>query len=251
MPKIVDYPRATLAASINLAQAVDTLGGSCSKELAADKLGKKVSGAFAALMATTSRFGFITIKKGQLSVTPTYRDYKLAYDDQERTKVLRSAFLSIPLFERIVKRFDGMPLPSGHFEKMLVKEFDVPENIGSRVAKYFIDGAKQAGILDENDVVAFEVAATTDDSSDEAINSDVGLSVDKESVNIGLTRRVEGVKNIPVSEASDSYSVRITGPSVDMVIQINEADDLLIVDALLAKVRKKMNDEENRKPLDD
>jgi len=41
MAKLTDYPRASLRAALQLAEAVDGFAGNCSAELAAEKLGKK------------------------------------------------------------------------------------------------------------------------------------------------------------------------------------------------------------------
>src|SRR5262245_30603611 len=103
MPRIVDYPRKSLSQSLELAAAVDALGGSSSEEMAADKLGRKGhnSGAFAALVGAAAKFGLVENRKSVLSTTSRYRDIKLAYDEMQRAEALRAAFLSVPLFQRI------------------------------------------------------------------------------------------------------------------------------------------------------
>ena len=249
MPKLIDYPRASLAASLSLAGAVDSLGGTCGRELAADKLDKKVSGAFAAVISTAARFGLIVVKKGQLSTTQLYRDYKLAYDEEQRVTALRTAFLSIPLFEQITDRFLGKQLPVDHFEKMLVKEFDVPDNIASRVAKYFIDGATQSGLLGEDNVLAVEPVDNYSGSN--TISSDDSEAEYSESERDVAPRVIDEHATGPVAAKTGGYSIRMRGPGMDLDIQIHEEDDLLIVNAILAKIRKKMQDMKDEKPLDD
>jgi len=67
MAKIIEYPRASLRSALQLADAVAGFAGSCSTELAAEKLGKKMSGAFQALVSATVKYRLIESKAGKLS----------------------------------------------------------------------------------------------------------------------------------------------------------------------------------------
>lgn len=239
MAKQIDYPRASLKSSLELAKAVDDLGGSCSIEMAADKLNKKVSGAFTALTGSAVRFDLISSKKGQLETSQLYRDYKLAYSKDEANKVLTTVFLKPPLFHRIFERFRGRELPLTHFEKLLIREFDVPDAISSRVSKYFLDGAKQCGILGANhilsaNVVGNDVTETEDypETADEEPNT-------SQQDHIKTQSKIKDQNQETITHDSD-YSVRVKGPGMDSVIVIHEEEDLLIVQAMLKKVQKKL-----------
>ena len=143
----VDYPHASIKKSLELAEAAHDLGGNCSVEMCADKLGKKVGGAFNATMSAAKKYGLVDVRHGQVTTTELFREYRLAYDDEERRQKLQYSFLGVPLFQTIYDRFHSGKLPVEIFEKFLVRELGVSEQNASRVAKYFIDGAKAAGLL--------------------------------------------------------------------------------------------------------
>ena len=60
MPKIIDYPRASLSRALALAEAVDKLGGEASDASVADHMGNKVGGAFNALVGAAVKFGLVS-----------------------------------------------------------------------------------------------------------------------------------------------------------------------------------------------
>lgn len=234
MPKKIDYPRATLKNSLELAQAIDDLGGKCSTEMAADKLNKKVSGAFHALIGSAVRFGLIASKKGELEVTGLFRDHKLAYSKEEADMALTLAFLTPSLFRSIFDRFEGRELPVSHLEKLLIREFDVPDQISSRVSKYFIEGAKQCALLDANN----QLNANTPKQNQ--ITGGVELEAPEGLVNTNNSSdSIDTQKNPDDIEEDGKFSVRIKGPGMDSVIVVNEEEDLLIINAMLKKVERK------------
>lgn len=236
MAKPIDYPRASLKSALELAQAVDDLGGKCSVEMAADKMNKKGGGAFAAVVGAAGKFGLVT-NKGQLAITPLFRNYKLAYNPAEAQQVLTQAFLGASLFKQVFERFEGKEVPLAHFERLLIREFDVPDAISSRVSKYFLEGAKQCGLLHGNVLTSLsskggdDVAAANEQAEEvEEVREEPALS------RTGSDRERLAAPTIDESE----FSVRITGPGMDSLIRINEEEDLLIVEAMLRKVKKKL-----------
>jgi hypothetical protein len=233
MPKIVDYPRASLKASFILAQAVDDLGGTATAEMAADKMGKKIGGSFRSLMAAAAKFGLLATKKGRLSTTALYREYKLAYSKTEQEQVARRAFLSVALFRSVYDRFKTQKLPVDHFEKLLIREFEVHELIASRVAKYFVEGAKLIGLLNP-DYTFRDVGLPSDSANgapaDEKTESDETAG--------GEDVRAAGDNAV----APKTFAVRITGPGMDSVISILEEEDLQIVEAMLKKVARSLRE---------
>ncbi len=241
MAKQIDYPRASLKNCIELAQVIDDLGGECSTEMAADKLNKKVSGAFQALISSAARYGLITTQKGQLKNSGLFRDHKLAYSKEEADVALTLAFLTPPLFKNIFDRFEGRELPIDHFEKLLIREFNVPDQISSRVSKYFLDGAKQCGLIGPDNHLKAGAAGGVKASEDTEV----------ETVDSGDRDTLDNNENSPntnidqdVIEGDDKFSVRIKGPGMDSVIVVNEVEDLLIIKAMLKKVEKKFNSAE-------
>jgi hypothetical protein len=226
MPKLVDYPRASLKSALELAEAVDSLGGNSSVDMAATKLEKKVSGAFNAQISAANKYGLVESKSQKLSVTQLFRDYKLAYDDEERSERLRDAMLNVPLFKDICSRFAGKELPLSHFEKLLIREFSVPDDWGSRIGSYFIEGGKASGLLDESNRV---VGATSSLGPSESLaEQDEAGSVANPTTKLSETpSQPSSVATNPVHSlpVDGKYRVQITGPSMNSVIEIHEADD--------------------------
>jgi len=229
MPKIVDYPRASLLNSIELADAVSSLGGSSTGSMAAERLNRKEGGAFTALMSAAVKYGLVSSKSGRLTVQQIYRDYKLAYNDAEKRNALRTALLSPPMFLAIYKRFEGKPLPVEHFEKLLIREFDVPQDQASKVSAYFLEGADQAGMIEAGNVLAI-MAAPID------LGVPDGSSADEDASQAALTPNPATAKTDLLGPAD--YAITFKGPGLNSTIVVAEEEDLLIVEAMLKKVKK-------------
>ncbi len=245
MPKQIDYPRASMKNCMLIGNAVNDLGGACSAEMAAEKLNKQYkSGHYSALVGSAVKFGLISNKKGQLSITQLYRDIKLAYDETEAQKENQKAFLTPPLFASIFERFENKPLPLSHFDKLLIREHGVPDNVASRVSKYFIEGAKECGLLGEGNILARSV-----DSVDEIIENGENNGNKSDPIQHPVdTPNVHSITPVETShpaEEEGKFSVRIKGPGMDSLIVVNEEEDLLIVKAMLKKVEKRLAAEDN------
>lgn len=155
MPRKIDYPRASFRSALELAQAVQALGGKSTPEVCADKLNRSAgSGGFNSIVGAAVKFGLVKQTKGFLEAMPIVKSIKLAYDEDERARYYTEAFLTPPVFKNLVERFAGEVLPIEVLAKMLAKEFDVDMNASSAIAKQFIEGAKFAGILGPNNEVA-------------------------------------------------------------------------------------------------
>tara|TARA_R110002049_G_C9076573_1_gene555290 strand:- start:467 stop:1234 length:768 start_codon:yes stop_codon:yes gene_type:complete len=247
MGKQIDYPRATLKSSLELAVAIDELGGSCSIEMAADKLNKKVSGAFQALTGSAVRYGLITSKKGQLEVTGLFRDHKLSYTKKEADTALKLAFLTPTLFRSVFDRFEGRELPIEHMEKLLIREFSVPDQISSRVSKYFLEGAKQCNLLGAENILSTSETQTNSNADHDSENQETDAILNTTPPNNSsspITNNLLNLEDKETTEDSQKFSVRIKGPGMDSVITINDEEDLLITRAMLKKIEKKLNVQE-------
>ncbi len=148
MPKVLEYPRASLKASLDLSKAISDLGGSAKIEIVAEKMGLKVSGSFQALIGAAKKYGLAETSRGQLTITGLYREYKHAYSDEEAAKVLRKAFLGVPLFQKAYDRFRDSKLPIDILDRVLIREFDVDEAMASRVVGYLLEAGRLAKLLD-------------------------------------------------------------------------------------------------------
>lgn len=225
MPRVVDYPRASMPKSIELAEAVYQLGGTCTMEMAAESLHKKIGGGFKAIVAAAVKHNLIEKSGNKLSSTALFKSYHLGYSEDEKSKILQEAFLSVPLYGEIYRRFETGVLPVEILDKLLIREFDVNQQVATRVARYFVDGAKTTNLLGEDHTFT---ANSTQKSDSEPT---VSIVEDEETPDLALVPRLEG------SEAA-RYTIRISGPGMNSQISITEEEDLAIVEVMLQKVRK-------------
>ena len=228
MPKKIDYPHASVAKSIELAEAVYDLGGSCGLEMCAEKMGRKVGGGFKAVVSAAAKFGLITNNRGQLGTTKLFQNYCLGYSPEEKAQILQEAFLRVPLFSEIYERFKNQKLPTDIFDKLLTREFQVNQQVASRVAKYFIEGAKATKLLNGDNTFH--------------LITDVGCDPEEEVVVDETEGDDEPNQEVILAEPVDSseFLVRIAGPGMNSAIIIREDEDLDIVEVMLKKVRKKL-----------
>ncbi|HUU41400.1 MAG TPA: hypothetical protein VMW42_10705 [Desulfatiglandales bacterium] len=246
MPKIAEYPMASLKKSLELARAVDELGGNCSLDMCAEKLHRQVSGGFRYVIYGATKFNLVVQRKGMLTITSLYKDIKLAYSEEQKEAYLQTAFLNVPLFKNVCDRFKDQKLPISILDKLLIREFGVGERMVGRVKKYFIEGAKMVGLLSpENKIISLtEISngASRDIMIQQFDNSGKG-KIRPQDQNENA--------NIPLSGL---YSVRISGPGVNFTISITENADLEVVKLMLEKIKGKINTEEktkekNRNPI--
>lgn len=220
MPRMVDYPRAPLDAALDLARTVDALGGTCTEQMAGEAMSRSATGgAFQSLIAATVKYGLVENRKGTISTTQLYKEYKLAYDEGQRTEALTRAFLGVALFRKLHERLVGHPVPHEYLDKLLIREFDVPEDLAGRVGDYFLNGARMAHLLGE----AGEVLP-------------VGLTAP--AVPPGTGPAGGGADAGDDRDDATHYVVKVTGPGVSSTIAVRGADDLDIVEVILKKVRK-------------
>jgi len=249
MPKIVDYPRASLRRALGLAEIVDRLGGECSDTTAADQMGNKVGGAFKALIGAAVKYNLVSYSKGQIKTEPFYQDYKLAYSEEQKAEALRRAFLSVPLFKQLATRLGGKQLPEAYFEKLMMKEYQVPQEIASRVVTYFTEGAKDCGLLGADGVLADAnsgvALATEFPIVEPESKGPTGPPASMPTEHRFITPMTGHMSahsalalSTPAPLTATNFNVRITGPGIDSTITIKEVDDLDIVEITLKKVRR-------------
>ena len=224
MPKILEYPRDSLFRSLELAEAADSLGGSATIDLCAEKLGRKNSGAFAALVGAAGKYGFVEVSKSRISTTELFTRYKHAYDEAEKKGVLGEAINNVPVFAQLIERFEGKKVPEDILEKMLVREFGVSTREASKVANYFLEAIDAAGVLNgESGVESRQPSGERDE---------------------GSASENQPTKSHKRSEPEDGdFRVTIVGPGFHSEIKIGDEDDLAIVEAMLSKVRRKLSEE--------
>lgn len=143
MPRVIDYPRGSFGNALEIAAIVAAAGGRCSVADCAERLGKKVSGAFKALVSAAIKHGLLVNRREVLTITPLYRRYQQAGNEAEKLGLLRQAFLLPPLYHRIFERYKGQELPSSGLDELMVQEFGADEAYASRLVGYFTEGVRQ------------------------------------------------------------------------------------------------------------
>lgn len=245
MPRLIDHPRASFKNGQEIAMAVDYLGGSCSLASCAEKMGKKVSGAFKGLVSAAVKHGLVVYKNDILTTTDSYRTIKLAYNDIEKTEMLRKAFLQPVLYQKIYERFKGKDLPIAMLSRLLIREFGVEEVYGSRVAGYFIDGAKSVHMLDNGkliDNIKMTIKNDTNDlNEDDSETQDFDTNQSQHAPKTNSNSILESSLSLN-HNAAESFAIAIVGPGMNTKIIINEEDDFLILDAMLNKIKKKLKE---------
>lgn len=249
MPKIIEYPKGNFKSSLDLAEAVSSLGGSCDRESCAHKMGLKMSGAFGTKIGTTAKYELISTDKGKLQITELYKVIKNAYDDVERKKFETEAFLKPEVFNKLYERFKGSELPVDMLSKLLIREYEVEEKQAVRVSKYFIDGLQYLNLLDGNNKL-FDNTTSEDVEEDYVeIEEEKDLPTKSNYASPYLPEKpnaqilhIENKNNTlnRVEKETTDFIVHIMGPGIDSQIVIKEEEDLLIVDAMLKKVKKKL-----------
>lgn len=213
--------RASLDSALNLAEAVESLGGKCTIASCAEKLNKRIGGSFSTLVGATIKFGLIERKKGNLILTKEYESMKVAYNEEERLKSLRKFFFNVELFKEIYERYKNVELPIKIFDKILIREFQVDKKLSSRVSKYFINGAKQIKILkDDNTFKNFNLGKTSYENAG---------NLSKHSF-----------KDIKHSEG---ITINISGKGMNHELLLEDEDDFNILNVILNKARKKVMEE--------
>lgn len=242
MPKLVDYPHASFKKVFEMAAAVDYLGGSCSVESCAERMKMKVSGAFKSLISAAIKHGLITNKKDVLSVSELYRHHKLGYNEQEKLEILRKSFLMPGLYTKVYERFKGKELPISMLDKLLIRELNVDERYASRVSGYFVNGAKTVKLLDNGKLID-DVNLVISPESEEPVNENDENGFER-SAAIATTQRELPIERVtlPISTNKDLFTVMIVGPGMNTKIEINEEDDLVILDAMIKKIKKKLKE---------
>lgn len=251
MPKILDYPKSSFANSMNMATAIDALGGSCEKESCADQMGLKLTGAFSKRISAAVKYNLITSTKGRLAITDLYKSIKNAYDDDEEQLRKKEAFLTPPVYNSLYETFKGKKLPVNILDKYLIREFGVEDKNASTVANIFLKDLKSIGLIENELIIDIENGAEVEEIDEVITEEDVqdDLMPVKPSYNpkYADSNRPSQILHIEnknkegkIERNPNEFVVHIIGPGMDSEIVVKEEEDMLIVEAMLKKVKKKL-----------
>ncbi|HEV8515619.1 MAG TPA: hypothetical protein VGQ59_20185 [Cyclobacteriaceae bacterium] len=240
MPKLIDYPAASFMKAMELANAVEYLGGSCTIQSCADRLGKKVSGGFGMLISSAIKFNLVTRKGEELKSTQLYKNIKLAYNEEEKNENLRSSFFSPRLFSNLYDRFKGRELPISMLPKLLIREFNVDEEAGSRISGYFVEGLRYLNLLDGNKLMDINNGRTSVVEEIDTVEENTSAPILNQDTNVipVIPQQAQEV----LSLNNSVYTIHLKGPGMDSKITISEEEDFLILEAMVKKIKRKMNE---------
>jgi hypothetical protein len=74
---------------------------------------------------------------------------------------------------------------------------------------------------------------SSENDSEESLNYEIEKSNKDVSVN---------TIELPISSNKDLFTVMIVGPGMNTKIEINEEDDLIILDAMIKKIKRKLSE---------
>ncbi len=233
MPKNLNYPLASFQKAYELAIAVDALGGRCTVENCAQKLQRKISGGFMVIISSAQKFSLVSFEKGIITVSEEYKLIKSS-SNGEKISLLRKAFLNPQVFNALYQKFKDRDLSIDTLNKSLVQEFKVEESTVTRVAGYFIEGLKAYGLITEDDIVKDDQKMTSNQNS---IKTEKEKPVAKVEPPPIKKTKPEKVNASFTKEKLSAYEVQITGTGINSRISIENEDDLLILEAILNKIR--------------
>lgn len=209
--KSVQYPPYDLSACMELVRTVDELGGK--QEVAEgsllSELGLKSSNtkSYTGKLSSCRQFGLLHFKTGLLSITERAR--LILYPTEEpreaqSKKLIIEAFRSPALYQKLIKRFDGKPLPNT-LANILMNEYKIAKAVMNSAVKVFVSSAKFAEVLGDDNVL--QVGQTY-----EAVAGEVP-SAEPETSEIGQRMPTMGQVHSLKLALSSGRSAQITVPS--------------------------------------
>jgi len=191
------------------------------------------NGQAATVLGTLRMYGMILKAPHRKDViSEDIKKFKYTPYDEEKHQLADKWLKSPKVFASVLTKYpDNLPSdPALRYE--LIQEYSFTEEAANKFIKVlkesiefsqsFSSGANVQGDEDFDD---------SDDAEVGDNNDDVALEPTKQGISPVIT---------PTPVSSDKFSVQITGPGINSVIEINEEEDLIIVEAMLKKVSKKV-----------
>jgi hypothetical protein len=165
------YPHHDLQEAERVAVAVAEAGGTEAAEddvLAKLNLASKTSRSYTYRLSSAKEFGLVT-KSGRgdsarVALTALGRRLQMPESPLEVQAARAAAFLTPPLYQQLVQRYGGMPLPDAKgLANVLARDFAVLQSVSTIAAQAFLESARQAGWVNGNGRLqaANDVAAGT------------------------------------------------------------------------------------------
>jgi hypothetical protein len=110
---------------------------------------KPTSSLYDRKLAALKSYGLIETQGDMVALSSTGNAYATPISPENRKQAALQAFRNIPLFDGLISRFEGKPLPAINefFHNLVAQSFQVPHEEVSKWIREFIDGAKFVDIL--------------------------------------------------------------------------------------------------------
>ncbi len=107
------------------------------------------SSSFQAKIAALKTYGLIEHGKKMVSLSPLGKAYATPLSPEDKNQTAIQAFRKVPLFENLLSRFSGNPLPEldKYFYNLLNANYGVPVEEAPKWMKRFVEGARLVGVL--------------------------------------------------------------------------------------------------------
>ena len=149
------FPYYDLDIAITVAKALhDRAGGKASLTQLAAYLGHtdEFSGAFRSKVWGAQLFGLVNIAASSVSLEPLGQELAYLEEGLQRDRRMAQAFLKVPLFQEVFRKYEGSTLPSARegLKNALQFQLGVPQKVVPVALKTLLASAEQAGFRREN-----------------------------------------------------------------------------------------------------
>lgn len=191
------------------------------------------------IISSAQKFNLVGFDKGIITISENYKLIKHAYTSSERLNFLKKSFLAPQVFTILYERFKGKALPVEMLDKILIREFEVEEITAGRVAGYFTEGLKTCGLLNGNIVIADTVNTELPaENLVHDIQPKQEILTEKENTEPALKQPDASFSTVKSATPKDYYEVQLSGPGIHTTLNLEIEEDVLILEAIIKKVRK-------------
>jgi hypothetical protein len=153
--KSVRYPAFNLEECLNFLSMIHSIGGKkeapIESVLSKMNITTKDNRRYKYLTSSAEIFGLI--KKSETGITPTEFGTLILYPpdgEGQRKQLLVEAFKTPQIYQKIIERYSETILPNTDILKNIFYNYDIARNALDTAVSAFLDSAKFAGVLDQN-----------------------------------------------------------------------------------------------------
>lgn len=133
---------------------------------------------FKSKISTCKQFGLLKSAggAGTLQLTELSRRYLYPTSDQEKIDIAKQAFLTSPLYSKLVERYTNLAIPSiERLSNILLQDYKITQAAKDTAAEQFISSAEQIGIL-KNGILILENEDSGESITPQSQNERVDIS---------------------------------------------------------------------------